>query len=194
MELARSLPGINATDCIDFTRTAELCVDSGVDVAPDMKFWFKIPGSAKNLSQSLTFEELWKRTKGGNELHFYWRSGSAVLKDYDGRPWDLDYQQELRRLQLNSKPKVTLDFTNDPDDLEMGFSQPAYLTETLFGTFEEVGYDVRRITEEYANLWMLLRKNFNPSKLSKYSISKNRPNIVLCSCSVLWVDRLELVP
>ena len=147
-------------------------MDSGVDVSPNMKFWFNIPGSTKNLSQSLTFEELWNRTKGGNELHYYWRSGSAVLKNYDGSPWNLDYQQELRRLHIHSKPHVMLDFTTDPDDLELGINQPAHLTETLFGAFEEVGYDARRLADEEANLWKLLRKHFNPSKLSKQHVSE----------------------
>ena len=118
------------------------------------------------MSQSLTFGELWNRTKGGNELHYYWRSGSAVLKDYDGSPWNLDYQQELRRLQIHAIPQVMLDFTSDPEDLELGINQPSHLTERLFGVFEEVGYDPRRIADEEPNLWKLLRKYFNPSKLS----------------------------
>ena len=42
MELARSLPGLNATDCIDFARTAELCVDSGADVSPDINLYFRL--------------------------------------------------------------------------------------------------------------------------------------------------------
>ena len=81
MELARSFPALNVSDCIDFNRTAETCVDSGLDVSAEMKYWFYVPGSTKNLSQSLTFRELWSRTKGGNELHWYWRSGSSVVKD-----------------------------------------------------------------------------------------------------------------
>ena len=43
--------------------------------------------------------------------------------------------QEIRRLQIHSKPQVMLDFTSDPD-LELGISQPPHLTESLFGAFE----------------------------------------------------------
>ena len=166
MKLSRSFPAINATDCIDFSRTAEMCVDAGLEVTADMKFWFKVPGSSKNLSKSLSFRELWEKTSGGNALHWYWRHGSSVLKDYDGSPWKLEYQQELRRLHIQKKPQVTLDFTLDPEDLELGINQPPHLTERLFGAFEEVGYDTRRIAEEEPNLWKLLRKYYNPSKLS----------------------------
>ena len=166
VDLARTFPAINATDCIDFSRTAEMCVDAGVDISADMKFWFTVPGSTKNLSKSLTFRELWEKTRGGNTLHWYWRNGSSVSKDYDGAPWKLEYQQELRRLHIQTKPEIMLDFTSDPDDLELGFSQPPHLTETLFGTFEDVDYNIRRIPEEDKNLWRLLRKFFNPSKLS----------------------------
>ena len=167
-------------------------MDSGIDVAADMKFWFHIPGSKKNLSQSLTFGELWNRTKGGNALHWYWRCGSTVLKDYDGSPWGLDYQQEIRRLQIHAKPQVMLDFTSDPDDLELGLSQPPHLTESLFGAFEDVDYNLQRIPDEEKNLWRLLRKFFNPSKLSlseisrKNGIAKLRLKYILVFALVDW--------
>ena len=105
-------------------------------------------------------------TKGGNELHWYWRSGRTVVKVYNGGPWNLDYQNELRRLKVQTHAQVVLEFTTNPDDLERGISQPPHLTQSLFGIFEDVSYDLRRIPEKETNLWKLLRKFFNPSKLS----------------------------
>ena len=159
-------PALNIVDCIDFAKTTAACVDSGVEVCAEMKFWFYVPGSTKNLSQSLTFREVWNKTKGGNELHWFWRVGQQVMKDYNGEPWQLDYQQELRRLKVNTEPQVMMDFTTDPDDLERGIGQPLHLTESLFGIFEEVKYDIRRIPDTEKNLWRLLRKFWCPGKLS----------------------------
>ena len=106
------------------------------------------------------------------------------MKDYDGKPWGLNYQEELRRLKIQKQPQVSLDFTTDPENLERGISQPAYLTENLFGTLEDVGYDLRRIPEDEKNLWKLLRKFFNPSKLSMHLLEfaslKNNANFPLC--------------
>ena len=138
-----------------------------MEVSEKMSFWFFVPGSSKNISQPMTFAELWQRTSGENELHYYWRSGQKALKSWNGAPWGLDYQQELRRLKLNAPPPVTLDFTADPDDVERGVSQPPHLTEDIFGVYEEVCYDVRRLSEAERNLWKLLRKYYDPTKLSK---------------------------
>ena len=146
--MTAAFPALNIVDCIDFQKTAALCVDSGCDVAPDMKFYFYIPGTSNNLSHAMSFAEVWRKTKGGNEIHWFWKVGQAVLKDYNGAPWNLDYQSELRRLKIHPEPKITLDFTADPEDLERGVEQPPHLTERLFGVLEEVCYDTRRISEK----------------------------------------------
>ena len=42
VDLSRTFPAINA---IDFSRTAEMCVDAGVEISAEMKFWFNVPGN-----------------------------------------------------------------------------------------------------------------------------------------------------
>ena len=61
--MTASFPALNIVDCIDFTKTAAACVDCGSEVSPEMKFWFHVPGSTNNLSQSMTFTEVWNKTR-----------------------------------------------------------------------------------------------------------------------------------